>query len=377
MKDSKCFISIPEFNKKTNFWMVRAKKGFFFDEFVKEGYIAIGWNAITKSMIGDHISKGQYTYLKKLTKEIYNEQKPGTAVNKCVRFCNELNEGDIAVVVDNQRVAFATIGAYYESEDKSLTVELEKQVHEDIEKAKLHRDYFRCPYVKRRKIEIIRVLDEGDTISPYLQSAMARNWHSLSDMNEYAELILSACFDAFVYEKKLVATFRVEKKGDINVLDLSDFVLNSAMLITNNNPQRASVKTTLHSPGDIILQFVDFVKDNVFWLGLCYIAIFGGKVGDYEFNSLIGIVKELINREHNRKKQDLELRKLEAETKCAEEDAIAKELDNLERKRALDLEMSEKCIVPLVNSAKRLQLHPSKTTALDVSTIIENHSNNE
>lgn len=377
MENSNRFISIPEFNKKTNFWMVRAKKGFFFDEFVREGYIAIGWNAICKYMLSDNLSKGQYAHLKKLVKDIYNEQIPGTAVNKCMKFCYELTEGDIAVIVDNQRVAFAKIGEYYEVADKSLTAELEKQVHEDIQKAKLHRDHFHCPYVKRRKIEIIRVINEGTAISPYLQSAMARNWHSLSDMNEYAELILSACFDAFIYENKLVATFRVERRGDINVLDLSDFVLNSATLITGNKPQSASVKTTLHSPGDIILQILDFAKENVFWLGLCYIAVFGGKVGDYEFNSLIGIVKNLINKEHNKKKQALELRKLEAETRLAEEAVIAKELENLEKKRSLDLEMSEKCVTPLVNAAKRLQIHPSKATVMDISAIIEKQTNNE
>ncbi len=35
------------------------------------------------------------------------------------------------------------------------------------------------------------MLTADDTISPYLQSAIARNWHSLSDLNEYAELVLS------------------------------------------------------------------------------------------------------------------------------------------------------------------------------------------
>ena len=38
------FLSIPSIDKNTNSWMVRAKRGFFFDEFLREEFIAIGWN---------------------------------------------------------------------------------------------------------------------------------------------------------------------------------------------------------------------------------------------------------------------------------------------------------------------------------------------
>lgn len=35
-------LNIPTISDTTNFWMVRTKRGFFFDEFLKEEYIAIG-----------------------------------------------------------------------------------------------------------------------------------------------------------------------------------------------------------------------------------------------------------------------------------------------------------------------------------------------
>lgn len=34
-------LSIPRISKDTNFWMVRAKRGFFFDEFLRKEYIAV------------------------------------------------------------------------------------------------------------------------------------------------------------------------------------------------------------------------------------------------------------------------------------------------------------------------------------------------
>ena len=46
-------LDIPSIKNDTNFWMVRAKRGFFFDEFIRNEFIAIGWNSVTKaSLIG-------------------------------------------------------------------------------------------------------------------------------------------------------------------------------------------------------------------------------------------------------------------------------------------------------------------------------------
>ena len=52
-------LSIPRISKDTNFWMVRAKRGFFFDEFLRKEYIAIGWNSISKSMISDRLTRSR------------------------------------------------------------------------------------------------------------------------------------------------------------------------------------------------------------------------------------------------------------------------------------------------------------------------------
>ena len=61
--------------------MVRAKRGFFFDEFLREEFIAIGWNLLSKSTLSVSLTSSQSKYLKKKIKEVYNESKPGTALN--------------------------------------------------------------------------------------------------------------------------------------------------------------------------------------------------------------------------------------------------------------------------------------------------------
>lgn len=352
-------LNIPLVGKDTNFWMIRAKRGFFFDEFIRNEYIAIGWNSIVKSMIDQKLTSDQANQIKESIKETYNDNRPGMAFNKCIRFCSEIKVGDIAVIVDNSRVAFAYIGEYYEDMSSEFTVELEKDIHRRIEKANPNIDTFDCPYIKRRKISLIKMLSTDDTISPYLQSAIARNWHSLSDLNEYAELILSGCFDAFIFKEKLTVTFRVKRKEDINVLDLANFVLPAARLLSDDEPETVSVKTTLHSPGDILLQISNFTQENLSSVLVCWWAIFGAKIQGCEFNSVLGVIKNIINYKYNKEKKKLELRLLAAEANKVEQEVLAKKLDNIEKMQKLQLATAEECATKLAEAAQNLEVQPS------------------
>lgn len=370
-------LDIPSIKNDTNFWMVRAKRGFFFDEFIRNEFIAIGWNSVTKAMISQNLTRSQSDRLKASIKATYDESKPGTSLNKCIRFCYELKAGDIAVIVDNNRVAFAYIGEYYEEQSPTLTVELEKEVHQQIEKANPNTDTFTCPYIKRRKITLIKVLTADDTISPYLQSAIARNWHSLSDLNEYAELVLSGCFDTVLFKDKLTVTFRVKRKEEINVLDLANFVLCAARLLSDDKPETVQVKTTLHSPGDVILQIWNFAQENAFPLLICYMAIFGGKARDYEFHSIIGVIKGIINHKYDEDKKKIELRKLSAEADLAEQQALKQKLENIETMRRLQLSSVDAYAEPLATAAKNLAVQPSSATIIDITKILKSQQEDQ
>ena len=62
-------------------------------------------------------------------------------------------------------------------------------------------------------------------------------------------------------------------------------------------------------------------------------AIFGGKVGDYEFHSIIGVIKGIINHKYDEDKKKIELRKLSAEADLAEQQALKQKLENIEMRR--------------------------------------------
>lgn len=360
-------LHIPSISNETGFWMIRTKRGFFFNEFISQEYIAIGWNLITQHKLKNTLEGD----LKAQIKEVYHEKVPGSALNKCIRFCSGMKPGDIVVIADTSQTAFAIVGDYYEQPDPQLTPAYEKEFTAAVEREGKYPGSMVCPYVKRRHIVPIKVLQADEFVSPYLKAAMSNNLHSLSQLNNYDELILSTCYDVYTYQDDLYVTFHVTQKDGIGAMDLSSLVLNAAALLSGGRAELVKIKTSLHSPGDIILQITDFLRGNSLLLLLCFIVIFGGRVKDYEFNSLLGFAKKALDAGYEKQKRSIELRKLEAEAKAAEQEAIAKELENLKFRHELAAQLVEDCVEPLAISADKLRLQPSDATLENMKSALD------
>ena len=40
-------FKIPEVSNDTKFWMIRTKKGYFYNEFIGKKFVALAWNSVT------------------------------------------------------------------------------------------------------------------------------------------------------------------------------------------------------------------------------------------------------------------------------------------------------------------------------------------
>lgn len=369
-------VGIPEVNEETNFWMIRAKRGFFYDEFVREKFIAIGWNSVKASELHDDITKEQSDALKEIIKLDYEEKVPGTALNKCIKFCKEMKVNDLVMIVDKTRITFATVGEYFEENRPEYTADFEREIHSKIRDShKGDETVYKCPYIKRRSISIIKEIRE-EAFSPYLYKAIAVNRHSLSEVNDYASIILSNCFESYIYKNRLVLAFRVNKNEDISAIALADFISGAAKLVSNGSEETADivVKTAVHSPGDIILEITKFASSHGFLIMLLYVAIFGGKAGNYELNSIISCIKNAINHRYNKEKQELELKKLKAEGDLLEQQVIEQRLDNLKKEKELAISNSDSFVPQVVNSAKSLEIGLNDSKIVDITRFIEQYN---
>lgn len=364
-------ISIPE-HDDSNFWMIRTYQNKFFDEFVQDQYVAIGWNYITESNIG-YTSEEQAKELKEFIENTYKEKRPQAVLNKCDRFINEIKVGDIAVIMGSHIIAFATLGEYYE--DNTVHTTLEKEI--DFFDSESDENNVLCPYKKRRKIEVIKILPI-EKVSPYLLTSIQTNHHSLSSLNNSAELILSACFDVFKYDGKFTCTFRVQQEKDIDSYDYSSFVYNISKFYRMIYPnEKIIIKTNVHSAGSIIFQLIDTLVDKYIPLILIYMIIFGGKFKDIQIPSVVSVIESFLDREQNKelKKLDIESKKLDIESKKL--DNTNKEYDNelkkVEVEKAkLELEKAKKSQIENISNeiqtaSKNLEIKPIDTNIIDIT----------
>lgn len=316
---------IPEISEDTKFWMIRTKKGCFYDEFISKRFVAIGWNFIDKKT--DKSESNQET-LKSYLEEKYGEKRPQMAINKCIKFISEIEEGDIIIIPNKgtKKITFAKAGGYYE---EHFSEEEELRVIEAIEDREWEVKQIECPYNKRRRIEILKTVSVSE-VNIHLYMALT-NYHGLSSMQEYAKMILDSIYPLYIYNNICSLQIGINNKNEINANAISLLVAGVTGCLKGVSGEEDIYATmNLNSPGKISCWFSKEGKQdsngkNVFdalkngkskaMLLLLIVAITGGqaKVGSVEL-SLPGIVKtieDVKTIDTNVKKKKIEVKKLE------------------------------------------------------------------
>ena len=320
MKQSIYAVQVPN---RCSFWMIRTKSGAYYNEYIEQNYIAIGWNAIRRSDILQYNDEK----MRQIIEASYEDKRPGAAISKCHSFVETMQIGDLVMILGEKRVAFAIIGEYFEKGDiqNCITKELEADVQ--IAAGFHKQNKIECPYVKRRKIQIIKELEES-RLTPMLARAML-NHHSLSEIDDYAIPVLNTCFDLYVYDGETHVVFRVSTRNKIKGRDFATFCYYiTEIFSTLNGDEDVSITTNLNSPGDYAVAFsqgMDFIQAHWFAFLFIFAVLFGGSYEKdgmkTEIPSIRGGIKWLCNRKH-----DAEIKGLEAEKLKKEIDGI--DLDN-------------------------------------------------
>ena len=354
--------SIPQISETTNFWMVRSKQGVFYNEYVAGGYIAIGWNSLTEAVLsGSHDDDHHKQILKDNN---YPDKMPGTALNKCRRFIDEIKSGDIAMIVGRSEIAFATIGDYFE-------VNLDTTTGTYLG--------LNCPYKKRRHISIISKVDLSSA-PPMVYKCLVSNRHSLSSLNEYADAILSCCYDLSVYSNRLIIKYHIRQPRDINPFDFSLFTLSMADLISDDQRELTG-KYNLNSEGDVVFFLTNFgqdillfLKDHLVPILLGYFILFGGKAAGIEFPSSIEKIKEIVAdflyRKETKRIKVAEADKAEAEAEKAKVDAERSRFELEELKKQAQGK-AKQAVENLTRAAVPLNIKPPANNIIDITALFQ------
>lgn len=184
------------------YWMVRTMGGDFYKEFVKDGFIAIGYNEITLDDLlslpeRENLAKEVLAIkLKNRNNNISNTNYP---ISQMLKFYREMKVGDFVVVPgrDSHYVSFGIITSdVYEADDKYL-----------------HSGGL-CPFAKRRTVKWEKTTIKHK-LNPSLQ-LMFNSRHIISDIGDYAPYIDSLLNDFYMKDEETHLVLRINTENDIN-----------------------------------------------------------------------------------------------------------------------------------------------------------------
>ena len=232
-------LSLLIYQKSTNFWLVRTKRGHFYNDFCIKNFVALGWNLIDSS----NINSDEELFKDIIMAKYSANKRPGYPLNQSRTFIQEMQSGDFVVIpaVDDKPVMFGQLLNYYEEANLTYVEEINF-----LNSLPPYGESADCPYKKRWKVKWLRSR-RPEEISPYLGRLFASS-HGLSKANDYSEYILSSIFDFYKWHDSYNGVFRVKQQLRIRSRDLSGFIYNMDRLAELTIDGETSVKSNLNSP---------------------------------------------------------------------------------------------------------------------------------
>lgn len=333
-------FDIPIIPDGKQFWMVRTKKGYFYNEFLSKKFVALAWNIIGEDT--DFSPSARDSLKDEILIAYPKINRPSTVINKCCHFINDINIGDILVIPSksSQYITFAEAGEYYE--DHTKTAELERVVIDRIEKNDVDINDVSCPYKKRRRIKLLRTV-KGEEITPSLYRAIL-NYHGISNLQEYAFPILNHLYNYYSYQKDVVLVYDIRKTTPIKSREFSHLVFGSTECLTSLIPEdMVSTKSSLSSPGHLVYQLRDafmFFQENWKYFFALLVFFGGGKAFSFEIPGVIEVVKRLLSAPSEYKTVQLEAKEKKITVDKEELELLEKKVQVYERIRDSNIDLN-------------------------------------
>ncbi|WP_299232332.1 hypothetical protein [uncultured Bacteroides sp.] len=265
------FSDLKALNQDTKYWMVRTMSGSYYGDFLRNGYIAVGYNDISLDVINslpanENLAKEQLKEkIKKIRVELRNIAYP---TSQLLRFTRDIKRGDI-VIIPSSGATHVAIGT------------VESDVYEDTN-PNIDSEH-KCGFFKRRKINWKLSCRRGK-LPPSLQ-LMFNSRHILSDVTSYAPYVDSVINDFYVKDDTMHMVLNIRTKDEVTFDDFFDLKAIDYLVdgFCRLYPQygegispddRIVMKVQMESPG--ALRLSSKTNQRLFFFGLFILFINGG-----------------------------------------------------------------------------------------------------
>lgn len=317
-----------------NYWFVRTMSGAYFDEFVKKGFVALGYNNILMKDLKELPEKEDQAreYIKRRLKERKEDLTPAQiakAAGQILKFYRNVSTSDIVVIPSENSDSFAIgtfIGPMYEDSSFHMLGE--------------------CQFVKRRRVRWLRNKIARTEFDTKLLLGLSSQ-QTMSSVKAYSEYIDRKIAPLYTKDDQSYLVLRVNQDKGLSwddfcfLADLGDlFKTVSEKSGIDADLTQIQMKINVQSPGDILLTCA---KELGYLLPIAVvaIAILGGKVKiwklEFESRGLGPLFQQILHaiteyRDHSLQRkilQDNRLKNLDIEL-TAEEPTIEGENGNIE-----------------------------------------------
>ncbi len=316
-----------------HYWMVRTMGGDFYQDFIKGDFIAIGYNEIPLKDI-ESINLEDQTAINQLRKkvnEIYQPARPGHIVSQLLRFCKQINLGDVIVLPGHSsfEVSLCRVkGKVYEEHD------IDNQLNE-------------CQFIKRIPIEVVRTTTR--LALPPKAQLMFGSRHPISSIDDYATYIDNSMMDFYEKDQEVHLVLHVESERDISTSTFyglqNIFEVVKCFCKENTIEYKEddiTIKVQMESPG--LLHFISENQNILYFIGLVILLLNGGglKIDNEIFklhlhtDGLISKMSDFLDRRIDRKiKESIQksLDKMKIKTPEDFKNAIATLLEKINDRR--------------------------------------------
>ena len=266
--------------------MVRTMGGDYYEEFDKEGFVAIGYNEITRHEINKldaDWNKANVQLREKVKKLFPDVPRPGHIASQLLRFCRSIKPGDLILVPSHSsyRVSICRVtGSVYDNVKDGNG---------------------KCPFIKRLPIEVVKHTTRLDL--PPKAQLMFNSRHPISDISGYAPYLDNAISDFYSKSDEFHLVLKINTTEDVSTY--SFYALDKIFGIIDgfcgeqniaNQKNDVILKVQMESPGN--LHFISSNKIKIAIVALIILAINGGgfklDYGDMHIDlSTNGFIKNL------------------------------------------------------------------------------------
>lgn len=291
--------SIKEQNAERNYWMVRTMGGAFYGDFIRNGYIAIGYNEISLQDISALDQQSHNAAHEELKALIANRRpdiaNTGHPSGQLLRFVRDIKPGDV-VMIPSTGSFHVAIGIV-----RGDTIE---------EHVAVVNDHTRCPFYKRRCVDW-KIYTRRAALPPMLQLMFASR-HIVSTVNDYSPYIDSLLNDFYYKDETMHLVLEIKTRREVMLEDFCDLKALGSLVDqfceTSGFTEGGSIamKVQMESPGWLRLSSKNVKKILVF--GMCVVLLTGGGVKintetcnfDMSTKGVLQNISEYLDREADR-----------------------------------------------------------------------------